>query len=59
MIIQVPVNVQTNSLLGVRIRFSNTDNMTPYGMINSGEVEDYLISVTCPTKNCIPIKGTN
>ncbi len=52
--ITVPGNAVHNQALGVRFRLSNTDNMTPYGQINSGEVEDYLISVGCPLEQCLP-----
>lgn len=45
-------------LLGLRIRLSKTDNMTPYGLINSGEVEDYLIGVDCPPNICVPVSIT-
>ena len=52
--IAIPANALTGSLLGLRVRLSNTDNMTPYGIINSGEVEDYLIGIDCPSVICIP-----
>ena len=50
----VPANA-TNGLIGVRIRVSHTDNMTPYGQIGTGEVEDYLIGIECPSIICIPV----
>ena len=53
--ITIPMDAQINSLLGFRIRLSQTNNMTPYGVVNSGEVEDYLIEVKCPTNNCLPV----
>jgi len=53
--ISVPTTVTESQLLGVRIRLSNTDNMTPYGAVDSGEVEDYLIQVDCEDETCIKI----
>ncbi len=53
--ITIPKDVTLNQLLGFRIRISNQDNMTPYGRVNSGEVEDYLLQVTCPKNQCLPI----
>ena len=50
----VPLDAQKSSLLGFRIRLSNTDNMTPYGRIDSGEVEDYLLGIDCK-QVCLPI----
>ncbi|GEM_PF-2195457 len=54
--IMVPDDAVTGSLLGFRVRLSNTDNMTPYGRINSGEVEDYLLGIDCPQVICLPIE---
>lgn len=45
--IAIPSTATTGSLLGFRIRLSNTNDMTPYGRVNSGEVEDYLLGVEC------------
>lgn len=53
--VTVPNDAVTGEYLGLRIRISNQDNMTPYGLINSGEVEDYLIGLDCPTQICLPI----
>jgi len=44
--------------LGLRIRISNQDNMTPYGLVDEGEVEDYLIGIECATQICIPVQTT-
>lgn len=55
--VTIPETVATSSLLGLRIRISNQDNMTPYGLINSGEIEDYLIGVGCP-QVCVPLQAT-
>ncbi len=51
--ITVPANA-TTGLIGLRIRISNTDNMTPYGFASTGEIEDYLIGIQCPSIICIP-----
>lgn len=56
MIINVPTDAVTNTLVGFRVRYSNTDDMTPYGRVNSGEVEDYLIGIDCPQVNCLPFE---
>ena len=55
--ITIPADAQQDSLLGLRIRISNQDNMTPYGVQPNGEVEDYLIGIGCP-QVCIPIQAT-
>lgn len=52
--ISIPTTAQQNQPLGFRIRLSNTANMTPYGTISSGEVEDYLITVKCQQSVCLP-----
>lgn len=54
----VPENAVTGGLVGVLIRLSNTDNMTPNGRVNSGEVESYLIGIDCPQTNCLPFSLT-
>jgi len=51
----IPPNAQTDKNIGVRVRISLRDNMTPYGYIDSGEVEDYLIRLSCPTPVCLPV----
>ena len=47
----IPVNIPEHAVqdqkIGVRIRLSNEDDMTPYGIVSSGEVEDYLIQINC------------
>ena len=55
--VNIPANASTNQLLGFRARLSHTDNMTPNGEISSGEVEDYLIMVTCKPAICLPIQA--
>ena len=54
----IPVDAKLNAALGLRIRISHQDNMTPYGMQSNGEVEDYLLTISCPTPICLPIKVT-
>ena len=54
--IMVPIDALIGSLLGFRVRLSNQEDMTPYGRVNSGEVEDYLIGVNCPQAICLPIE---
>ena len=54
--IPIPALAITDTSIGFRVRLSNTDNMTPYGKINTGEVEDYLLTITCPSNICLPIK---
>lgn len=56
--VTVPNDAVTGAYLGLRIRISNQDNMTPYGLIDGGEVEDYLIGIDCPTQICVPIDVT-
>ncbi len=53
--INIPSGLQEGIQLGFRVRLSNTDNMTPYGLVNSGEVEDYLLEVNCAAAYCLPI----
>jgi hypothetical protein len=60
----IPAGATIDQLIGVRARLSNTDNMTPYGLQLSGEVEDYLIQIKCAPKVCLPVtlqikSGTN
>jgi len=54
--ITVPNNAKTGSLLGFRLRLSHRDNMTPYGQVDSGEIEDYLLGIDCPQVHCLPIE---
>ena len=55
--VTIPSTAQLGTLLGWRIRISNQDNMTPYGLQANGEVEDYLIGIDCP-QVCLPIQVT-
>lgn len=43
----VPGDVAQDVPLGVRIRLSYDDNLTPNGLSYSGEVEDYIIRASC------------
>ena len=54
----VPNDAVLGEFLGLRIRISHQDNMTPYGLIPSGEIEDYLIGIACPNQICVPIETT-
>ena len=53
--ILVPSDAVTDQPIGFRLRISTTNNMTPLGAMSDGEVEDYMIVVTCPTSVCLPI----
>ena len=55
--VTIPANATQDTLLGLRIRVSHQDNMTPYGLQVNGEVEDYLIGIGCP-QVCVPIQVT-
>lgn len=50
----VPAFATLNNPIGFRIRLSHTDNMTPYGRTDAGEVEDYFINLSCPLSICLP-----
>ena len=54
--INVPIDAIKGVQVGFRIRLSNEDNMTPYGRVASGEIEDYLLGIDCPQNNCLPIE---
>lgn len=57
--IAIPVDAVTGQDVGLRIRISLQDNMTPYGLQPNGEVEDYLLRLgDCP-KVCLPIIGSD
>ena len=56
--INVPDNVANMTDIGVRFRLSLQDNMTPYGVATSGEIEDYIIQIDCATGICLPISST-
>lgn len=52
--VTAPSDAVIGEHLGLRIRISNQDDMTPYGLISEGEVEDYLLDLDCPQIICIP-----
>lgn len=56
--IPVPSDVETDTQIGFRARLSHTDDMTPNGRVDSGEVEDYLIQASCQPEICLPITIT-
>ena len=53
-----PANAVVNQFLGLRVRLSHQDNMTPYGKVATGEVEDYLIQLNSCNTRCLPITVT-
>jgi len=55
--ISIPADAIQYQDIGVRIRLSNEDNMTPYGAVSSGEVEDYLIQISCQEEACLTIQS--
>ena len=57
-VIPVTSNAVTGTPIGFRARLSHLDNITPNGLINSGEVEDYLLTVACKTDICLPVSVT-
>jgi GH25 family lysozyme M1 (1,4-beta-N-acetylmuramidase) len=44
---------------GMRVRFTNILNPTPIGAAGTGEVEDNLITINCPTITLSPTSVTN
>jgi len=57
--VTIPITAVQGQDIGVRLRLSNTDDMTPYGPIDSGEVEDYLINITCGIDKCLTIQSVS
>ncbi len=55
--IYVPESISPDTEIGFRARLSHTDNMTPNGRINSGEVEDYLLRIDCDNV-CLPVRSS-
>ena len=53
MIIPIPAGAQQDQDLGFRMRMSNMPNMTPLGPADSGEIEDYLLRISCPDQQCL------
>lgn len=56
-IVNIPSTATTDQLIGLRARLSHTDNMTPYGSVFSGEVEDYVIEVKSKNFICLPVSA--
>lgn len=52
--VNVPAGAPIGPDLGVRARLSHMDNVTPLGQVDSGEVEDYFITV-CGQQICLPV----
>lgn len=46
--IDVPYDVPAGRTIGVRYRLGLEENMTETGFVRSGEIEDYLVDLTCP-----------
>ncbi len=53
--LDIPSHAVENQAIGFRARISHEDNMTPLGMIASGEVEDYLFEVVVNDEVCLPL----
>ena len=53
--LEIPIHAVENQSIGMRIRLSLQDNMTPYGTVDSGEVEDYLFRVVINDDLCLPL----
>ncbi len=55
--IYVPEDISPGLDIGFRARLSHENNMTPYGRIATGEVEDYLLRIDCDTNVCLPVRS--
>lgn len=55
--IDIPNTATTGIYLGMRVRLSHQANMTPYGRLDSGEVEDYLLGINCGSQICLPFES--
>jgi len=53
--LEIPNHAVENQPIAFRARLSHTDNMTPYGKLTSGEVEDYLFQVVTNDDVCLPL----
>ena len=54
----ITVNVPTTATtqdVGFRARLSHTDDVSPLGPADSGEVEDYFLAIDCGAQICLPI----
>ncbi len=52
--VTVPIGAVLNRPIGVRVRLSSLSLGSSIGAANDGEVEDYLLTVTCPTITTSP-----
>lgn len=52
----IPVDADPNDVVGARFRLSSDNTLGADGMANEGEVEDYLITIGCPTGNCFGVQ---
>jgi len=52
---EIPSHALENTPIGFRARLSHTNNMTPYGKLGSGEVEDYIFRVITNDDVCLPL----
>ncbi len=50
--VTVPAGVARDSDFGLRFRLSHTDDLTPEGRADAGEVEDYLLRANCAQGAC-------
>ena len=53
--LDIPDHAAENQVIGLRARLSHEPNMTPLGIIQSGEVEDYLFTVIATDDICLPL----
>ena len=53
--VNVPAGATFAEDVGFRARLSHTDNVSPLGPADSGEVEDYFITIGCGPQLCLPI----
>ena len=56
--ISIPAGAETTNEIGMVVRLSNSPITSPDGYLSSGEVETYMIDVTCPTQICLPVTST-
>lgn len=53
--VMVPATATDTQDVGFRARLSHTDDVSPLGPADSGEVEDYFISIGCGAQVCLPV----
>lgn len=54
----IPATATPNAVVGARFRLSKDDALGANGPANEGEVEDYLVIISCPTGNCFGVQIT-